>query len=63
MKQQIKINCKSAAQTQMLFSVRRERPSKLRFDYAVGNKAAMRVKEVVGCWEFVSVCVNGETMS
>lgn len=60
MKQQIKINYKSAAQTQMLFSGRRERVLKPWFDYVIGNKAVMRVKEVVGRWEFVNVRVNGE---
>ncbi len=57
MKQQIKINYKSVAQTQMLFSGGRERVLKPRFDYAIGNKAVMRVKEVVGGLEFVNVRV------
>lgn len=60
MKQQIKINYKSAAQTQMLFSGGRELVLKPRFVYAIGNNAVMSVKEVVGRWEFVNVRVNGE---
>ncbi len=43
----------------MLFSGRRA-VLKPRFDYAIGNKAVMREKEVVGRWEFVNVRMNGE---